>query len=125
MIVTKSVFQIYGSQVTVTYKVNGKEEYDQWNHAYSGSHQFLWPYLIFHSWLCSRHNGFSPSCCVGLLPPSTQSLHIVFQLLGRQSPPLYTWCNTTPYTDFTHSLYQRIVPLPYQAKCFILLFPSK
>lgn len=50
---TKSFFQICGRQVKVTYKVNGKEEYDQWSLAYSGCPQFLWAYLKPHSWLCA------------------------------------------------------------------------
>lgn len=75
---TKPVFQVGRSQATMTYKVNGKEEHGQWSLAYSNSYQFLWPYLTRHSWLFSRYDSFLPSPCNGLLPPSTESLHIVF-----------------------------------------------
>lgn len=99
---TKSFFQICGSQVTVTYKVNGKEEYDQWSLACSGCHRFLRAYLKPHSWLCAPGTAAFYQGIVLFLPPSTYSVHILFLLFGMQSLLLFTWCNPTPCTDFIY-----------------------
>lgn len=90
----------------MTYKMNGKEEYGQRSLAYSDSYQFAG--FISYSIDSCAPGMMTFYQVLGMIPASIISLYKVF---GLQYPPLFTLFNLTASTDFTHSLYQRIVSL--------------
>lgn len=86
--------------------MNGKGEYGQRSLAYSGSYQFAG--LISYSIDSCAPGIVTFYQILGMIPESIRSL---YKVLGIQYPLLFTLFNLTASTDFTHSLYQRIVSL--------------